>query len=85
MNPVPVGPSTKAALFLIAGSVVAFIVAWADSGTAPVWMAGIAAGLTAVLGVFRSWQAVAVTKAETPMQIIMEPDEDPVEPDDYPG
>jgi phosphatidylglycerophosphate synthase len=70
---VPVGPSTYAALTMILGAVVAFIVAWAESGSAPVWLAGIAAGLTAVLSVSRSWQAVDQIKAEQPIFIEVDP------------
>lgn len=74
MSDVPVGPSTKATLWLVFGLVVAFIVAWVESGSAPVWMAGVAAGLTAVLSVVRSWQAVAQEQA--PIMVAMDDDED---------
>jgi hypothetical protein len=72
MSDVPVGPSTKATLWVIAGLVVSFVVAWANSGTAPVWMAGMAAGLTAVLSAVRSWQAVA--QEQVPFVVTMEDD-----------
>jgi hypothetical protein len=56
---VPVGPSTWALLISALGAAVAFIAEWTQSGTAPTWLAGIAAGLTALLGILRSWQANA--------------------------
>ena len=85
MNTVPVGASTKTAIVLIIGAIAAFVVAWADSGTAPAWLAGIAAGLTALLGVLRSWQAVTLTKAGdyAPSSDLLV-DEAPVIADDYP-
>ncbi len=58
MNTVPVGPSTIALVTGAIGAAAAFIVAWAETGTAPAWLAGLAAGLTALMGVLRSWQAV---------------------------
>lgn len=85
MPHVPVGASTKAALYLIIGAVAAFVVAWVESGSAPAWLAGIAAGLTALLGVLRSWQAVAMTKAgDTAPSSDLLIDEAPVIADDYP-
>lgn len=85
MNTVPVGASTKTAIILIIGAIAAFVVAWAESGTAPAWLAGIAAGLTALMGVLRSWQAVSMTKAGeyAPTSDLLV-DEAPVIPDDYP-
>jgi hypothetical protein len=82
---VPVGASTKAALYLIVGAVAAFVVAWVETGSAPAWLAGIAAGLTALLGVLRSWQAVTMTKAgdAAPSSDLLV-DEAPVIADDYP-
>lgn len=85
MTTVPIGASTKTALILIIGAVAAFVVAWAETGSAPAWLAGIAAGLTALLGVLRSWQAVTMTKAGdyAPSSDLLV-DEAPVIPDDYP-
>lgn len=54
---VPVGPSTWALIIAALGAVIAFITEWSQSGSAPTWLAGIAAGLTALLGILRSWQA----------------------------
>jgi hypothetical protein len=85
MPHVPVGASTKTAIILIVGAIAAFVVAWVESGSAPAWLAGVAAGLTALMGVLRSWQAVAMTKAGDAMpsgDLLI--DEAPVIPDDYP-
>jgi hypothetical protein len=49
---------------------VAFVAEWSQSGTAPAWLGGIAAALTALTGLFRSWQSVSLTKAEAP--VVME-------------
>lgn len=85
MPNVPVGASTKAALYLIVGAVAAFVIAWVETGSAPAWLAGIAAGLTALLGVLRSWQAVAITKTgEVAVSADLLVDEAPIIPDDYP-
>jgi hypothetical protein len=56
-----IGPSTIA---LLTGAVVvmaAFIDTWVE-GNPSVTLAAISAGLTAVLGVLRSWQSVEATK-----------------------
>lgn len=59
----------------------AFVVAWAETGTAPAWLAGLAAGLTSLMALLRSWQAV---RAEEPIVEIDDlVDEEPIEPDDY--
>lgn len=81
MQKVPVGFSTKLGFLLILGAITAFIVAWVESGTAPAWLAGIAAGLTAVLSIARSWQAV---NAPLPADEHFVVDENPVDPDDLP-
>lgn len=73
MNKVPVGPSTVAMLGAALAAAVAFVAEWAQSGTAPAWLGGIAAALTALTGLFRSWQSVSLTKAETPVLIETEP------------
>ena len=57
-NRVPVGPSTLALLVAAIGGASAFVVSWAESGTAPAWLAVVSAALVAILGVLRSWQAV---------------------------
>ena len=72
MNKVPVGPSTIAMLGAALAAAVAFVAEWASSGTAPTWLAGVAAGLAALTGLFRSWQSVALTKAEAPVVMEME-------------
>ena len=76
MQPVPVGPSTLAILTAAAGAAAAFVTEWAASGSAPAWLAIVAAGLVAVLGVLRSWQAVHA--ADT----VDVADEGPMYPDD---
>jgi hypothetical protein len=58
-----IGPSTIA---LLTGAVVvmaAFIDTWVE-GNPSVTLAAISAGLTAVLGVLRSWQSVEATKED---------------------
>lgn len=82
MNTVPVGFSTKLTFVVILGAVTAFIVGWAESGHAPTWLAGIAAGLTAVMAVARSWQATSQPKEQPDSFVI---DEAPVDPDDVPA
>ena len=57
MKTPPVGPSTITALILILGSVVAFIGTWVE-GSPNIWLAAIAAGLSAVLTTLRSYQQV---------------------------
>lgn len=81
-NP-PIGPSTVALIVGALGAATAFIVGWAETGTAPAWLAGIAAGLTALMSLLRSWQAVRSPEPE-PVLDDLYPDEDPIEPDDYP-
>ena len=59
----------------------AFVVAWVETETAPAWLAGLAAGLTSLMALLRSWQAV---RAEEPIVEIDDlVDEEPIEPDDY--
>lgn len=84
MNPVPVGPSTWGLILAALGAATAFVVAWAESGSAPAWLAGLAAGLTALLGVLRSWQAVTATKNEAAPAEDLIIDEVPEEATDYP-
>lgn len=79
MNPVPVGPSTLALLTAALGGAAAFVVAWAETGSAPAWLAIVSAALVAVLGVLRSWQAVHM--GADPVDIV---DEGPTVPDDVP-
>jgi hypothetical protein len=85
MSHVPVGPSTWGLIIAALSAAAAFVVAWAESGSAPAWLAGIAAGLTALLGLLRSWQAVTLAKAGdyAPTSDLLV-DEAPVVPDDYP-
>lgn len=86
MPDVPIGASTKTAIVVILGAIAAFVVGWVNTGSAPAWLAGVAAGLTALLGVLRSWQAVTMTKAGdyAPASDLLV-DEAPVIADDYPG
>ena len=77
MDRVPVGPSTLALLTAAIGGAAAFVVAWAETGTAPAWLAVVSAALVAILGVLRSWQAVHLPVQ--PQDIV---DEGPVVPDD---
>jgi hypothetical protein len=76
---VPVGPSTWAMLIAALGAAVAFVTEWSQSGSAPVWLAGIATGLTAVLGILRSWQANTQT-AYTPTDAAVLESYDPYDP-----
>jgi hypothetical protein len=78
VNKVSVGVSTWALLTGAVGAAAAFVVGWVQTGTAPAWIAGVAAGLAAVMAWLRSWQAVHMEGAMAPMI-----DEPPV-PDDYP-
>ena len=55
-----VGPSTIAMLSGALVVLVAFVDTWAE-GSPNVWLAAISAGLTAAVGVLRSWQAVSST------------------------
>ena len=80
MDRVPVGPSTLALLTAAVGGAAAFVVAWAETGTAPAWLAVVSAALVAILGVLRSWQAVNLSGQ--PADIV---DEGPVVPDDVPA
>jgi len=81
VNRVPVGPSTLALLTAAVGGAAAFVVAWAETGTAPAWLAVVSAALVAVLGVLRSWQAVNLPA--DPLADVV--DEGPVVPDDVPA
>ncbi len=81
MNDVSVGISTKTLIVGVVGSLTAFIVGWAQTGTAPVWLAGIAAGMAGVMAWLRSWQAVNLDKQGIPAIYV---DEDPLVPDDFP-
>jgi hypothetical protein len=58
-----IGPSTIAMLTGAVVVMVAFIDTWAD-GSPNLWLAAISAGLTATLGVLRTWQAVASEKGD---------------------
>lgn len=80
-NRVPVGPSTLALLVAAIGGASAFVVSWAESGTAPAWLAVVSAALVAILGVLRSWQAVHLGGSSEFEDVV---DEGPVAPDDMP-
>ena len=83
MNRVSIGPSTIAMIVASLAAATAFVVAWAETGTAPAWLAGLAAGLTSLMALLRSWQAV---RAEEPIVEIDDDlfvDEEPTEADDY--
>ena len=80
MDRVPVGPSTLALLTAAVGGAAAFVVGWAETGTAPAWLAVVSAALVAILGVLRSWQAVHLPTQ--PQDVV---DEGPVVPDDVPA
>lgn len=84
MNRVPVGPSTVALITGAIGAAAAFVVAWAETGNAPAWLAGLAAGLTALMAALRSWQAVRMPADVEPLpgDVV---DEGPVTPDDVPA
>jgi RsiW-degrading membrane proteinase PrsW (M82 family) len=58
-----IGPSTIAMLTGAVVVMVAFIDTWAE-GSPNLWLAAISAALTAMLGVLRSWQAVASEKGD---------------------
>jgi hypothetical protein len=53
-----VGPSTIAALSAAAIVMAAFVTTWME-GNPSALLASISAGLTALVGVLRSWQAVS--------------------------
>jgi hypothetical protein len=48
------------------GGAIAFVTEWAQSGTAPAWLAGLSAVLVAVLSVTRGIQAAFGTPTEAP-------------------
>lgn len=81
-NKVSIGVSTWALITGAAGALTAFIVGWAQTGQAPTWLAGIAAGLAAVMAWLRSWQAVNLDKQGAPEIPVI--DEEPLVPDDFP-
>ncbi len=56
-----VGPSTIAALSAAAIVMGAFITTWME-GNPSALLASISAGLTALVGILRSWQAVSPSK-----------------------
>ena len=58
-----VGPSTIAGLTGAAVVLAAFCTTWAQ-GNPSTALAAIAAGLTALVGVLRSWQAVEANKGD---------------------
>ena len=58
-----VGPSTIAALSAAAIVMAAFVTTWME-GNPSALLASISAGLTALVGVFRSWQAVTSPSKE---------------------
>lgn len=60
-----VGPSTIAMLSGALVVILAFVETWVE-GNPNVWLAAIAAGLTAAVGVLRSWQSVEATKGGAP-------------------
>lgn len=84
MNRVLVGPSTVALIIGAVGAAAAFVVAWAETGNAPAWLAGLAAGLTALMAALRSWQAVRLPADPDPIAADVV-DEGPVTPDDVPA
>ena len=59
MTHVPVGASTKAVWLAAIGAALAFVVEWAQSGTAPAWLAGISGILLLANNAFRSWHAAS--------------------------
>lgn len=61
---VPVGPSTVAVIVAALAAAVAFVTEWAQTGTAPAWLAAISGALVAILNIARSWQASTQTKYE---------------------
>jgi hypothetical protein len=60
------------------------VVGWAETGTAPAWLAVVSAALVAVMGVLRSWQAVHLS-ADGVRDIGDIVDEGPTVPDDVPA
>lgn len=58
-----VGPSTIAGLTAAAIVMAAFISTWAEGNPSAI-LAAISAGLTALVGVLRTWQAVSPTDEE---------------------
>ena len=56
-----VGPSTIAALSAAAIVMAAFVTTWME-GNPSALLASISAGLTALVGILRSWQAVSPSK-----------------------
>ena len=54
---VAIGASTWAVIIAALGGAIAFVTEWAQSGTAPAWLAGLSAVLVAVLSVTRGLQA----------------------------
>lgn len=81
---VSVGVSTWALVTGAVGALAAFIIGWAQTGAAPVWLAGIAAGLSAVMAWLRSWQQVNMDQNQISVEVPEMPEEAPTVPDDYP-
>ena len=57
MNHIPIGASTKAVWLAAIGAGLAFVVEWAQSGTAPTWLAAISGVMVLANNAFRSWQS----------------------------
>jgi hypothetical protein len=57
VNTISIGASTKAMWLAAIGCAIAFVVQWAQSGSAPAWLAGISGVLVILNNAFRSWQA----------------------------
>lgn len=82
MNMLPIGPSTKAVWVAAIGAALAFVIEWAQSGTAPAWLAGISGILLLANNAFRSWASVkADGTALDASTLVADP---PAEPTDSP-
>jgi len=65
---VAIGASTWAVIIAALGGAIAFVTQWAQSGSAPAWLAGLTAVLVAVLSVTRSLQATFGTPVPDPTE-----------------
>lgn len=85
MNKVSIGASTIAFIIAIVGGVIAFVTAWANSGTAPTWLGLVTAGLVAVMGILRTAQAMQLNGAPSDLDLTDVLSDPPAVPTDAPA
>jgi hypothetical protein len=85
MNKVSIGASTIAFFIAIVGSVIAFVTAWAESGSAPTWLGLVTAGLVAVMGILRTAQAMQLNNTPADIDLTEVLSDPPAVPTDAPS